>query len=284
MPAFAAEIEESLEEGIQIEFMTQPVRIIRENGRVAGLECVRMSLAGVDESGRKRPVPVEGSNFTVETDGVLVAIGESPDISPLSSDVQMEWSHLPLEDMAKGESRGIFFGGDLVSPFRTVAHAIGSGKKAAISIDAFLRKENPSQMLEMTQIGEMGGVSMRKYLDTDYRALTRHVVSFDELNTAYFASMKRTESRRASFLQRVRDFREVNRGLSRRQARYEAARCFNCGTCNDCENCYVFCPDVSILKNMRKLQHAINYDTCKGCGICFTECPRCAISMEEEHK
>lgn len=284
MPAFAAEIEESLEEGIEIEFTTQPVRIIRENGRVAGLECVRMSLAGVDESGRKRPVPVEGSNFTIDVDGVLVAIGEVADLSLLPSDVQMDSGPLHLEDMAERESKGIFFGGDLVSPLRTVAHAIGSGKKAAISIDAFLRKENPSQVLEMTQIGEKGGVSMRKYLDTDYRALTRRVVSFDELNAAYFESMKRTERRRVSILQRIRDFREVNRGLSQRQARYEAARCFNCGTCNECENCYVFCPDVSILKNMRKLKHAINYDVCKGCGICFTECPRCAISMEEEHK
>ncbi len=284
MPAFAAEIEEGLEEGIEIEFMTQPVRVIRENGRVAGLECVRTRLGEVDESGRKYPNPVEGSNFTTEVDGVLVAIGESPDMSLMPSDVQTDWSSFTLEDVSEGESRGVFFGGDLVSPVRTVAHAIGSGKKAAISIDSFLRKEAPSRVLTVTRIGETGGFSMKKYVDTDYRVVNRHVVSFDELNAAYFRHMERTEKRRTPISQRIKDFREVNKGLSRRQARYEAARCFNCGTCNDCENCYVFCPDVSILKNMRKLKHAINYDICKGCGICFTECPRCAISMEEEHK
>jgi 2-oxoacid:acceptor oxidoreductase delta subunit (pyruvate/2-ketoisovalerate family) len=186
--------------------------------------------------------------------------------------------------VSRWESRGIFFGGDLISPFRTVAHAIGSGKKGAIAIDAFLRKESPSLALETTKIGETGAISMRKYLDPDYRALNRHVVSFDELNTAYFEPMARTPRKRAPVPTRIRDFKEVNRALTRRQARYEAERCFNCGTCNECENCYVFCPDATILRNTRKLKHAINYDQCKGCGICFAECPRYAISMLEEEK
>jgi NADPH-dependent glutamate synthase beta subunit-like oxidoreductase len=284
IPAFAGEIEEALEEGIEIEFLTQPVQIIRENGRIAGLECVRMRLGSMDESGRKRPIPIEGSNFTCDVDSVIVAIGEAPDMSLMPSNVQMNWNSLTLKDTSKGESRGVFFGGDLVSPARTVADAIGSGKKGAISIDAFLRQDNASQAAEMTQIGETGGVSMRKYLDTAYRALSRHVVSFDELNPAYFKSMRRTEAQKIPASVRIRDFREVNNGLSRRETRYEAERCFKCGTCNDCENCYVFCPDVSILKGMKKLKHTINYDQCKGCGICFTECPTSAISMEDEKK
>ena len=125
---------------------------------------------------------------------------------------------------------------------------------------------------------------MRKYLDPEYRELNRHVVSFEEINTAYFRLMERAETSRIQASRRIRDFREVKRGLGRREARHEAARCFNCGTCNECENCYVFCPDVSILKNTRKLKHAIDYDYCKGCGICFTECPRGAISMVEEER
>jgi 2-oxoacid:acceptor oxidoreductase delta subunit (pyruvate/2-ketoisovalerate family) len=196
----------------------------------------------------------------------------------------MDWGSLIVEDACGWESRGIFFGGDLVSPLRTVAHAIGSGKKAAISIDAYLRKTNPQEILEMTRIGETGCVSMTKYLDTDYRTLSHHVVSFDELNTAYFRFQKRTEKSQAPVSRRIRDFREVTKGLNRRQARYEAARCFHCGTCDECENCYVFCPDVSILKSMKKLEHSVDYDICKGCGICFIECPRRAISMAEEKK
>ena len=284
MPAFGDEIEEALEEGIEIAFLTQPVRAIRENGRMAGLECVKMRLGDADRTGRKRPIPVEGSNFTLDVDGILVTIGEAPDTSLMPDDFQMDRDSFTLADASRWESRGIFFGGDLVSRVRTVAHAIGSGKKAAISIDAFLRKEDASHALEMTQIGETGAVSMRKYLDTDYRALSRHVVSFEELNTAYFEPMKRTEGRRAPVSRRIRNFREVNRGLSRRQARYEAERCFKCGTCNECENCYVFCPDISILKNMRKLRYTIDYDHCKGCGICVNECPGYAISMEEEER
>jgi 2-oxoacid:acceptor oxidoreductase delta subunit (pyruvate/2-ketoisovalerate family) len=279
MPAFPSEIEEALEEGIEIEFLAQPIRIIRENGKVAALECIRMRLGDADESGRRRPLPVEGSEFTLDVDGVLVAIGEVPDMS-----LMQDWGPLTLEDVSGWESKGIFLGGDLVASHRTVAHAIGSGKKAALSIDAFLNERSPSQVLEMTQIGETGAVSMRKYLDSDYRVLSRHVVSFDELNTAYFNAMDTIERERAPVKTRVTDFREVNKGLKRQQAQYEAERCFKCGTCNDCENCYVFCPDISVLKNMRKLRHAINYDYCKGCGICFNECPRYAISMEEEEK
>jgi 2-oxoacid:acceptor oxidoreductase delta subunit (pyruvate/2-ketoisovalerate family) len=196
----------------------------------------------------------------------------------------LDWRSLTLHDLSRAESRGVFFGGDLVSPFRTVAHAIGSGKKGAISVDAFLRGENPQELLEMTRIGETGGVSMRKYIDMGYRTLSRHVVTFDELNTAYFKPMAKTERKCLTASSRIKHFREVNRGLIRREAQYEAERCFKCGTCNECENCYVFCPDVSILRNMRKLKHEINYDQCKGCGICFTECPRSAISMEEEQR
>jgi 2-oxoacid:acceptor oxidoreductase delta subunit (pyruvate/2-ketoisovalerate family) len=284
MPAFADEIEESLDEGIHFEFQIQPVRIIRENGRVAGLECVRTRLAGVDDSGRKRPVPVEGSNFTIDVDQVLVAIGETPEMSLTPLHVQQDWQSLTLGDVSTRESTGLFFSGDLVSPLRTVAHAIGSGKKAALSIDAFIRKENASEILEMMRVGDSGGVSVEKLLDAEYRILSRHVVSFDELNTAYFESMRRTDMRRSSVAKRIKDFSEVDAGLTRREARYEASRCFNCGTCNECENCYVFCPDISVLKRAKQMTHTINYDMCKGCGICFTECPRRAISMEEEKR
>ena len=279
MPAFQAEIDETLEEGVEIEFLTQPVKVIRENGRVVGLECVTMRLGDEDASGRKRPVPIEHSNFTLDVDGVLVAIGEKSNVGFVE-----DWGGLTMEDIPGCESRGIFFGGDLVSPYRTVSHAIGSGKRGAIAIDAYLRKEQPSGILDAIQIGETGGISMRKYLDPEYRALSRHVVTFEELNTAYFEPMQRFDRGRAPVASRIRDFREVNKGLSRQQARHEAERCFNCGTCNECENCYVFCPDVSILRNMKKLKHEINYDYCKGCGICFTECPRNAISLVEEEK
>jgi 2-oxoacid:acceptor oxidoreductase delta subunit (pyruvate/2-ketoisovalerate family) len=279
MPAFAAEFEEALDEGIDIRFLTQPVRIMRQNGRFVGLECVKMRLGDVDRSGRKRPIPIEDSSFTLDVDGVLVAVGETPE-----TDLVDDWEAVSIDDASGSEETRILFGGDLVASQRTVAHAIGSGKKAAIAIDASLSGENPQEALEASQIGETGGVSMRKHLDPAYRALNRHVVSFDELNTAYFERRRRTERLRVPASVRIRDFREVNRNFSRLQARYEAERCFSCGTCNECENCYVFCPDVSILRDMRKLKHAINYDQCKGCGICFTECPRRAISMVEEER
>ncbi|MBW2121648.1 MAG: FAD-dependent oxidoreductase, partial [Deltaproteobacteria bacterium] len=284
MPAFEEEIVEALEEGIDIEFLAQPVRILRERGRVAGVECVRMRLGDVDGSGRRRPLAIEGSNFTVEADGIVVAIGESPDTALLPGEAELDGRALILTETSGWESGGIFLGGDLVSPVRTVAHAIGSGKRGAIAIDAFLRGHDPARLLETVRIGETGTVSMRRYMDPGCIGPSRHVVSFEELNTAYFRSMGRTERERIPAPERTSDFNEVNRGFTREEARYEAERCFKCGTCNDCENCYVFCPDVSVLRSARTLEHAIDYDHCKGCGICFSECPRAALSMVEEEK
>jgi len=82
--------------------------------------------------------------------------------------------------------------------------------------------------------------------------------------------------------ERIKGFEEVTSPLTDRTALWEAERCFSCGTCNECETCYVFCPDASILKGEEGISHEVNYDFCKGCGICFSECPRGAISLKEE--
>jgi 2-oxoacid:acceptor oxidoreductase delta subunit (pyruvate/2-ketoisovalerate family) len=109
------------------------------------------------------------------------------------------------------------------------------------------------------------------------------VVGFEDLNLAYFEEEPCLRQAQAPTEKRVKDFTEVNRGFDEEMAVAEAARCFSCGTCNQCDNCLIFCPDMAVLRDGER-PYVFNYDYCKGCGICFTECPRRAISFEEEIK
>jgi 2-oxoacid:acceptor oxidoreductase delta subunit (pyruvate/2-ketoisovalerate family) len=164
-----------------------------------------------------------------------------------------------------------------------VAHAIGSGKKAAMAIDAFFNDKDSEEVIHQHLIGEGPSLSIYGYLHPDERSRNPHVVTFEELNMDYFEPAKRQEESKKTVKERIRGFKEVSSTFSEGAALEEAGRCFSCGTCNECENCYVFCPDGSVLKR-NELLHEMDYDYCKGCGICFTECPRGAISLKGEGK
>ncbi|HDH09892.1 MAG TPA: 4Fe-4S dicluster domain-containing protein, partial [Chloroflexi bacterium] len=163
-------------------------------------------------------------------------------------------------------------------PFGTVAHAIGSGKRAAMAIDRYLRGEELPSFPPFEE-------SVR----FSPRPVESEIVRFEDLNLAYFEWAERRESAVRPPEERVKDFDEVALGLDEEQALAEASRCFNCGTCIMCDNCLNFCPDVAISRKngsgpVSYPFYEINYDYCKGCGICAEECPRDAISLEEETK
>ena len=109
-----------------------------------------------------------------------------------------------------------------------------------------------------------------------------HIVTFEDLNTDYFQTSKRNEEPTQLAKKRTKGFGEVTSSFTESTALQEAERCFGCGTCNGCENCYTFCPDASIMKTEDIPSRQVDYDFCKGCGICFSECPRGAISLKEE--
>lgn len=282
MPAFEEEIIEALEEGVKIRYLVNPIRIGQKDG-LKRIECVRMELGERDESGRRRPIPIPHSNHPIDVDQVIVAAGEEIELTFLPEGLEKrEGMVLTRKDTSTG-IRGVFAGGDLTSNQRTVAHAIGSGKKAALAIDAFLNDKDSEEVIHQHLIGEGPSVSIYDYRHPGARIRNRHVVAFEELNLDYFEPAKRQEAWKKTVKERIKGFQEVSSTLSEGMALEEAERCFSCGTCNECENCYVFCPDVSILKRT-KLLHEVDYDYCKGCGICFTECPRGAISLKGEGK
>jgi 2-oxoacid:acceptor oxidoreductase delta subunit (pyruvate/2-ketoisovalerate family) len=283
MPAFEDEIVEAMEEGVKIKFLVNPIRIQQKEG-LKRLECLQMKLGEKDKSGRRKPVPISNSNFFIETDSVVIAAGEEIDVSFLPKGMeQREGIVLTQRDGSTG-IKGVFAGGDLTSNQRTVAHAIGSGKKAALAIDCYLNGKNTEEAIHRILIGEGPSLSIFRHLHPEARPMNPHVVTFEELNMDYFEPSKRHRGSKNPVKVRVKGFGEVTSTFTEGIALEEAERCFSCGTCNGCENCYVFCPDASIIKTEDILSHQVDYDFCKGCGICFSECPRGAISLKEEER
>ena len=283
MPAFEDEIVEAMEEGVKIKYLVNPIRI-QQKDSMKRLECLRMELGEKDESGRRRPVPMPNSNFFIEADSVIIAAGEEVEVSFLPKGMERrEGIVLTRKDGSAG-IKGIFAGGDLTSNQRTVAHAIGSGKKAAMAIDCYLEGKDTEEAIRQILIGEGPSISISRYLHPEERPMNPHIVTFEELNTDYFEPSKRHRESKGLIKKRIKGFEEVASTFTERIALEEAERCFSCGTCNECENCYVFCPDASIIKTEEVFSHQVDYDFCKGCGICFSECPRGAISLKEESR
>jgi NADPH-dependent glutamate synthase beta subunit-like oxidoreductase len=280
MPAWEEEITEAEEEAIEFIFLSSPIKIITDNGKVSGIECVKNLLGPPGRDGRRQPQPIAGSHFTLPIDSVISSIGEIPDFSFLPPDLQKSAGSLWVDEAGATSLKNIFAGGDVTAQPRTVAYAIGSGKKAAIAIDATLRGRDAHEALRRTRWGEKGGFSMARYRKGSGDGLGQKVVMFSDVNPAYFKRQARRAKEKISVPQRSTNFSEVAFGFPPAAALEEAKRCFNCGVCNLCHNCFLFCPDMAISARPDKEGYEINLDYCKGCCICVEECPRGAISVE----
>jgi NADPH-dependent glutamate synthase beta subunit-like oxidoreductase len=263
MPAFADEVKEAVEEKIPMEFLKSPVKVSSVDVEKLSVTLIDMELKEPDESGRKRPVPVKGSEHTVELDGLVTAVGESVDLSFLG-DI--------------GGNEKVFFGGDAAGGARTVAHAAASGKRGAIAIDLSLTGKK-------LNLSDEDSVGFEAYFNgtPDNEA---EPVTFDEINTDYFKKSERKRPERLTPEVRTVDFSEIESTLTPADSAQEASRCFVCGTCIDCKMCETFCPDFTVraVKAAGPLGFGveINYTYCKGCGICVRECPRGMFTMVDE--
>ncbi len=286
MPAFPSEILEAEEEGIEISYLISPVGLIAENGRLTRLECLKNRLGPPDEDGRRLPVAVKDSNFSLEVDQVIAGIGEETDLSFLPKKIGVKGQTILTDERGATKQKGVFAGGDIIHQPRTVVHAIGSGKRAALFIDCVLRKKEWEGFLEAVRIGERGTLSMKRYLQEEHERVpfSTRTVCFKDLNQDYFEHQKRRKGSKIKVGKRGSSFEEVNVGFPEETAVVEAGRCFNCGVCNLCDNCYIFCPDLAVQKQGEDEPNLIDYDHCKGCGICVEECPRHALVMEEEKR
>ncbi len=273
MPAVADEVEEALREGIPIDFLCAPVRVIKSKGRVSSMELQRMKLGKPDESGRRRPVPVKGSNFRLKLDTIITAIGEQVDLGFVGADVPATGWSVSADRFGRTKLSGMYAAGDCVTGPKTVVEAIGMGRRAALAIDAHVTQQ---PVPEETGSGVGGQASVTG--DQGQKEIVQYV----NINTAYFDHSARTAMPALDLKARRRNFKEVHLGYAQNDAVEESIRCFSCGVCDRCDNCFVFCPDMSVLKKDEYYEY--DYDFCKGCGVCAKECPRYAITMIEERQ
>ncbi|MGD2072810.1 MAG: FAD-dependent oxidoreductase, partial [Candidatus Thorarchaeota archaeon] len=212
MPAFEEETEACLEENVDIQFLTAPKKILTAQGKITGVECIRMKLGDIDESGRRRPVPIEGSEFTVELDTLIIAISERPDTSFLEGEEGFEltsWGTIVVDPETYATPvEGVFAGGDVVTGPSVVIEAMGAGKVVAELIHKYLQ----------------GLPVEREY------TVTRPSLYVDpvELTEEEVAEAMRPEMERRKVDERVCTFEEVDLGLPEEEAVKEARRCLRC--------------------------------------------------------
>jgi NADH-quinone oxidoreductase subunit F len=212
MPAQESEVDEAINEGINIKFLTAPVRVLSTNGRVEGIECVCMALGDVDESGRRRPVPIEGSEYKVNLDTLIPAIGQEPEVSSLGNGFDLEltkWNTIKVdqETLYTGKE-GIFAGGDVVTGPQTVSEAMAQGKIAAESICQYLRGESLTKKYEVTQ----------PLMQVEPTELTEEEIE----------KLTRPEMPSQLVPERTTNFNEVELGFTQEMAVNEAKRCLRC--------------------------------------------------------
>ncbi len=251
MPAHDSELQEALEEGVLVKWLSTIKRA--DPGK---LMVERMEL---DDTGFPKPT---GEFEELEADSLVLALGEETDLSLIDGvpGVEVEDGVVKVGPTMMTGRAGIFAGGDMVPAERTVTTAIGHGSRAARNIDAWLRSvvPEPSEPLPLAD--------------------------FELLNPWYYSDAPRTMRPRLEAIRRQSTFDEVVGGLDESTALFEARRCMSCGSCFACDNCYGVCPDNAVIKldPTGSYAYEIDYDYCKGCGLCAAECPCGAIEMEPE--
>ncbi len=235
MPAYQEEIEGAKQEGIQFKFLTAPLKINSENGKLTGLQCLRTELGPPDASGRRRPKPVSGSEFTIECDAVIPAIGQRIDTGWASELTDLQWTRrdtLKVDSLTYQTSLPhIFAAGDAVTGPATVIEAVGAAHKVVEAMDSYLKDELDEswQAKENTLQSPSGNWAP---LPEQATALPRAVVAHEPAP------------------QRLHSFDEVEKPLGRQQAIEEAARCINCGDCCRCMECVKVCEAAAIDHSM----------------------------------
>jgi NADPH-dependent glutamate synthase beta subunit-like oxidoreductase len=249
MPAHDAELEEALQEGVLVKWLST----IRE----AGESSITVEKMTLDDKGMAQPT---GEFETLEADSVVLALGQDVDLSLLDGvpGLEIDGGVVKVDANMMTGHPGIFAGGDMVPGERTVTVGIGHGKLAARNIDAWLRGET-------------------------WTHPPRHeIASFDKLNTWYYSDAPKAQRPVLDMVRRQSTFDEVVGGFDPATAQFEARRCLSCGNCFECDNCYGVCPDNAVIKLGAGNRYAFNYDYCKGCGLCVSECPCGAIRTQPE--
>ena len=248
MPARSEDLEAAIAEGVRVQWLST---ITATDGEHVTVEKMRL-----DESGFPQPT---GEFEELDADTVVLALGQDVDLRLLDqvTDIEVRDGAVMVGSDQMTGHPGIFAGGDMTAGHRTATTAIGHGKRAARTIDAWLR-------------------------DAQWTAPPRPALATsDRLNTWYFSDAPPSVQPQLEAARRASTFDEIDAGLDESTALFEARRCLSCGNCFGCDNCYGVCPDNAVIK-LGNGSYAFDFDHCKGCGLCVAECPCGAIDMVPE--
>ncbi len=229
MPAFRWEVEEAEEEGVEFQYLKNPVRFIGEDGQLREVESIRMRLGEPDESGRRRPIPVEGSEERMRVDFVVLAIGLKPSTSPFQDEIELNKNGTVKVNPTTLQTSlpYVFAGGDAVLGPSTMVEAMGQGKRAAFFIDRFLRGEDLQEAEFEYKLppAKKEEVLSRQLTHTRLNPVKKKLLPPEE---------------------RIKDFREVELPMTQEEVLYSSARCLDCGICSECHQCILACPADAI--------------------------------------
>ncbi len=250
MPAIDSEIEDALKEKVKIEYLAAPLEVKRSDGKVAALVVQKMELGEPDSSGRRRPVPIEGSTYEVAADTIVAAISQEPNWDPLEG-LRPDEKWLKADKHGKVRD-GLYTGGDALT-LGLATIAIGQGRAAAEAAHAELQGQQPSRKPELP------------------------VITKDKMRLDLYDPKERTKRAHRpaeEWLSKPND--EIDLGIDNQQFLEEVGRCFSCGLCFGCERCWMFCTP-SCFKKVDGAgpgnYYTIKLDTCDGCKKCADECP-----------
>ncbi len=260
MPALAREIRQAIEEGVMIDDCRGVTRLILRGEQVVGVEMVHMKELP-QRDGTRKPVAFEGTETVLHVDHVIPAIGE--EVEPFGMEAVLgahQFFPVDAEGQVQGH-RGIFAGGDARLGGGTVSDAVGDGRRAAEAIDRYIRGVAAAAQAAPASIG-IGELNLN-YFDHAPRA-----------GIIFLAPEKRNAET------------EIEAPLGAGEVARESERCFSCGECMACDNCWTLCPDNAVLKTTEMASdgshYLFDYDYCKGCGLCAHECPVGFIAMVDE--
>lgn len=255
MPAIKEEVEEAIAEGINVEFLAAPVGFIKgDDGKVTAMEAIRMELGEPDDSGRRRPIPIEGSEFEIPASAVISAVSQQPDFTGFEELIEgKDWVRTDDEGHTKVD--GVWAGGD-VTNLALVTDAVGHGRRAAESIH-------------------------RTFRGLEREEDERDVIHSDKMLLDHYEKQARHEPGHLDLEKRMDDLEtEVNLGFSQDEAFAEADRCMSCGYCFDCEKCYLYCQDAAIESpDEPGGLYRFKLGNCTGCAKCAEVCPCGFIEM-----